>query len=118
MTQTKRELESALPFAMEPVVYDFAINERGTWADLLAGDDALLPQSYYALIVPQLLQAGSALASAAAARGTGQIRRRLPHASRNLRGMVQNIFDRCCRVRNRKRPTDETSGRAARTKRV
>jgi hypothetical protein len=27
---------SALPFAMEPVVYDFAINERGTWAELLA----------------------------------------------------------------------------------
>jgi hypothetical protein len=35
MTRTKRELEAALPFAMEPVVYDFAINERGTWAELL-----------------------------------------------------------------------------------
>ena len=35
MSQTKRELQHALPFAMEPVVYDFAINERGTWADLL-----------------------------------------------------------------------------------
>ena len=31
MTATKRELQNALPFAMEPVVYDFAINERGTW---------------------------------------------------------------------------------------
>ncbi len=38
---TKRELQHALPFAMEPVVYDFAINERGTWADLLTGADAL-----------------------------------------------------------------------------
>jgi hypothetical protein len=56
MSQTKRELESALPFAMEPVVYDFAINERGTWADLLAGDDALLPPPYYAMVVPQLLK--------------------------------------------------------------
>ena len=37
MTQTKREFEHALPFAMEPVVYDFAINEKGTWADLLHG---------------------------------------------------------------------------------
>ena len=43
MARTKRELEAALPFAMEPVVYDFAINERGTWAELLdtetAGDE-------------------------------------------------------------------------------
>ena len=30
-----------MPFAMEPVVYDFAINERGTQADLLRGDAAL-----------------------------------------------------------------------------
>ena len=29
----KRELEHALPFAMEPVVYDFAINPHGTFAD-------------------------------------------------------------------------------------
>jgi len=35
MSATKREMEAALPFAMEPVVYDFAINERGTWAELL-----------------------------------------------------------------------------------
>ena len=35
MARTKHELEDALPFAMEPVVYDFAINERGTWAELL-----------------------------------------------------------------------------------
>jgi hypothetical protein len=56
MSETKRELESALPFAMEPVVYDFAINEKGTWADLLTGDNSLLPESYYALIVPRLLK--------------------------------------------------------------
>jgi len=56
MRGTKRELETALPFAMEPVVYDFAINERGTWADLLAGNEALMPAGYYTLIVPQLLR--------------------------------------------------------------
>ena len=38
MSATKRELQHALPFAMEPVVYDFAINERGTCADLLEGE--------------------------------------------------------------------------------
>ena len=57
MSQTKRELEHALPFAMEPVVYDFAINERGTWAELLRGDEALLPRGYYALRVPGWLRA-------------------------------------------------------------
>jgi len=38
LSETKRELESALPFAMEPVVYDFAINDRGTFAELVAAD--------------------------------------------------------------------------------
>jgi len=28
MVRTKRRLEHALPFAIEPVVYDFAINTR------------------------------------------------------------------------------------------
>src|SRR6266540_2460027 len=56
MQATRRELQHALPFAMEPVVYDFAINENGTIADLLEGADALMPQGYYALTVPTLLR--------------------------------------------------------------
>jgi len=56
MAETKRELENALPFAMNPVVYDFSINERGTFADLLSGSEALFPPGYYALTVPQLLR--------------------------------------------------------------
>ncbi|MCX8108719.1 MAG: UTP--glucose-1-phosphate uridylyltransferase, partial [Verrucomicrobiae bacterium] len=56
MSATKRELERALPFAMEPVVYDFAINERGTWSELMAGPKALLPKGYYALHVPRWLR--------------------------------------------------------------
>ena len=31
MDGAKAELERAVPFAMQPVVYDFAIDERGTW---------------------------------------------------------------------------------------
>jgi len=54
MRQTKRRLEMALPFAMEPVVYDFAINERGTWAEL--SEECLMPPGYYAMIVPNLLR--------------------------------------------------------------
>ncbi len=56
MSETKLELQNSLPFAMEPVVYDFAINEHGTVAELLDGPDALLPVGYYTLILPQLLR--------------------------------------------------------------
>ncbi|HUJ43030.1 MAG TPA: UTP--glucose-1-phosphate uridylyltransferase [Opitutaceae bacterium] len=56
MLAAKRELEAALPFAMDPVVYDFAINEQGSVAALLTGADALLPAGYYQLTVPRCLR--------------------------------------------------------------
>lgn len=56
MQTEKKRLEHALPFAMEPVVYDFAINETGTSASLLAPDTAPLPSAYYANIVPTVLR--------------------------------------------------------------
>jgi hypothetical protein len=93
MSRTKRELENALPFAMEPVVYDFAINEKGTWADLLTGENSLLPESYYALVVPQLLKqdlrALPAQRRAELDKFAAATRRRP-----ELAGIVQNIFDR------------------------
>ena len=56
MSGTKRQMEHAVPFAMEPVVYDFAVNERGTEAMLLGGDSALMPAGYYELAVPTLIR--------------------------------------------------------------
>jgi hypothetical protein len=56
MSATRCQLEHALPFAMEPVVYDFSINPRGTYATLLHGDAALMPPGYYALLVPAMLR--------------------------------------------------------------
>ena len=56
MRDARRELEDALPFAMEPVVYDFSINPHGTTAELLEGDDALMPPGYYALVAPEWLR--------------------------------------------------------------
>jgi hypothetical protein len=56
MLATKRELEASLPFAMDPVVYDFAINEHGSVATLLTGADALLPAAFYQHAVPALLR--------------------------------------------------------------
>ncbi len=56
MRATKQELAASLPFAMEPVVYDFRINENGTFADLLPGRTALMPKGYYLLRAPALLR--------------------------------------------------------------
>jgi hypothetical protein len=38
MTKTKKEMEHALPVAMDPVVYDFKINENRTVAKFYVGD--------------------------------------------------------------------------------
>ena len=49
MVETKKKLIHAVAFAMEPVVYDFRINERGTFAVLDQNSEALLPPGYYTL---------------------------------------------------------------------
>ncbi len=56
MSATKEELQDALPFAMEPVVYDFSINDDGTRADLLGDDQALMPAGYYVLAAREWLR--------------------------------------------------------------
>ncbi len=56
MRQVSQRLAGGVPFAMQPVVYDFSINERGTYAELLTADAALLPDGYYNLILPSLLR--------------------------------------------------------------
>lgn len=66
MLQTKRELENALPFAMDPVVYDFGINPHGTFGDLRRGHDAILPPSYYHLSLGETLRTPPADLSATA----------------------------------------------------
>lgn len=92
MSETKSQLEHAVPFAMEPVVYNFAINERGTRATLLRGEAALMPAGYYTIAVPPLLRMESRLLS--------PVRRaeldRFTAACRSVAafsGMVHNLFD-------------------------
>ncbi len=92
MLETKHELSASLPFAMDPVVFDYAINEHGTYADLLSGDDALMPAGYYALTLPRLIRTNRA--ELPATRRTeldkfGAAARTRPE----LRGMVQTLFD-------------------------
>jgi hypothetical protein len=92
MSETKRRIEGAVPFAMEPVVYDFKINERGTHAELLTGKAALMPSGYYTLTVPGLLRKDMRLLPAsrrAELDNFGAACRTRP----DLSGMVQNLFD-------------------------
>lgn len=56
MSEAKGQLQHALPFAMEPVVYDFSINPDGTSASKLEGEHARFPHSYYDLIVAPLVE--------------------------------------------------------------
>ncbi len=93
MTDAKRELQHALPFAMEPVVYDFAVNDRGTWCDLLAGDKALMPAGYYSLTVPELLKADR-LALSASRRAELDAFGAACRTEPALAGMVNTLFDR------------------------
>ncbi len=91
--RAKRELEQALPFAMEPVVYDFAINTRGTWGELRADAAALMPAGYYTLTTPALLRRDPAQLTP----GRRLELDRFAAACRTepaLAGMVQTLFDR------------------------
>ena len=56
MVEVKRRMEASVPFAMDPVVYDFAINDHGTFAELRHDGD--VPIGYHALMVPTWLRKG------------------------------------------------------------
>lgn len=56
LVATKREMQTRLPFAMDPVVYDFAINDRGSWCEMLRSDQATMPDGYYAIVAPKLIR--------------------------------------------------------------
>jgi len=93
MSAAKRKLEHALPFAMEPVVYEFTINPHGTYADLLDADAALLPPGYYALVVPTMLRIDPRTLSAT--RRAELDRFAIACRTRpELAGMIQTLFDR------------------------
>src|SRR5581483_11605024 len=105
MSETKRRIEHAVPFAMEPVVYNFAINDLGTQASLRRGSDALMPAGYYTLVVPGLVRAEGKLLSPARRAELdrfGAACREAPEFS----GMVEHLFEHLL-----PRAGDEKSGR-------
>ena len=56
MCKIGENLAGGVPFAMQPVVYDFSINERGTFAVILHEDTAALPSRYYCMMLPAVLR--------------------------------------------------------------
>jgi hypothetical protein len=77
MVAIKHEMQTSLPFAMDPVVYVFSINNSGSRAELRSGDNALMPDRYYRLMLPTLL------------------RTPLRELSPNRRGELETIGARC-----------------------
>ncbi len=61
LLRVKRGMEASVPFAMDPVVYDFSINDSGTVAELRT--DGEMPVGYHPLMVPQWLRKGFSLLS-------------------------------------------------------
>ncbi len=93
MSAQKRKFQHGIPFAMEPVVYDFAVNEKGTHAEMLDGDESVMPQRYYTMMVPSLLRMDPRTI-------TPDQRSQLEHFSSvsrtnpSLGGVLQQILDR------------------------
>ncbi len=93
MRDTKREMESALPFAMEPVVYEFAINEKGTCGELLAMPGAMMPPGYYAMMVPTWLRSDAGALSPLARIELERFGATVRNGD-TMPGMVNTLFDR------------------------
>ncbi len=93
LDQVKQEMEKALPFAMDPVVYDFEINEDGTCCEFISGEGSMLSSSYYTLMVPRLLRSepqSLSLTRRAEMDRFGQACR----VDASLGGVVPALFDR------------------------
>lgn len=93
MSRLRNELRTSLPFAMEPVVYDFAINPNGTAADLLPAGESLLPRGYYALLVPRWLREYPRAVPASRRAELDRVGR-AARANPDLSGLVESLFDR------------------------
>ncbi len=109
MREVSEKLAGGVAFAMKPVVYDFSINERGTFAELKTGERAILAR--------RLLQhraAGSAPQRSAAALTAsermrpGAIQPSLPRRAAALANARAACSIGCCRTAMAATSTAET----------
>ena len=95
MKRVKADLDDALPFAMEPVVYDFRINPNGTFAELKTGAAASMPARYYTLQVPRMIAEGSDHLAALRKADVDHFANHCPDDAdllRVFRTMINNLF--------------------------
>ena len=95
MTRTKAALDDALPFAMQPVVYDFRINSRGTFASLDSNSQAMMPTQYYTLQAPRMIAAGRDTLSLQRRADVDHFANHCPESSellRVFRTMINHLF--------------------------
>ncbi len=92
MLAEKQRLEQALPFAMDPVVYDFSINNTGTAANLLEETAQLFPPDYYQIHLPALLSGDRKQLSAAQRHDLDSYRQVSRHDPR-FRDSIHQLFE-------------------------
>ncbi len=85
--QVKQRFEAAVPFAIQPVVYQFAINSEGTTAELRVQDQALLSRNYHLFTVPPLLRVPAASL-------TAERRTELSRVAANFSDLTAPLFER------------------------
>ena len=93
MAEVSNRLAGGVAFAMKPVVYDFSINERGTFAELKTVGDAILPDGYYNIVLPALLRKDQRLLSACE-RGDLERFSVLSHEAAGARDRARGLLDR------------------------
>lgn len=92
MTRWKERLQHALPFAMDPVVYEFRINETGTTAHLMEGDMARMPVPYYGKMLPEWVREDPRLLSDAR-KAELELITRVSHRVPEFGDLIPGLFD-------------------------
>lgn len=92
MSELKNELKDSVPFAMEPVVYDFEINEKGSYAELLENEKAIMPGGYYSIITPGLIKKESYELSTVQRTELEELSN-IARSDKNYSGLLNSLFD-------------------------
>ena len=92
MSGLKNELKDSVPFAMDPVVYDFEINEKGSFGELFEDDKAIMPGGYYSIITPGLLKKESRELSAVQRTELEELSI-IARSDKNYSGLLNSLFD-------------------------
>ncbi len=92
LVATKRSMETSLPFAMDPVVYEFSINDQGSWAELLNHESAAMPDAYYGILAPKLVRQDLRQLSPQSQRELMRLNRRCRESDSRARWLLDRLL--------------------------